>query len=177
MISQKEELIENFYLENIYINNNEFYFQNNYTKSIIFAPYNSYTEETIDRMNKDLQILNDACKFETRVQQENIQYELNNNEDFDNGERKEKDIINQDEEIKKNKDKIMNDQIKEINSTIVNSGNDPFEDSDQIIIKNEIIQQIEKDIGYTREFIINCLRKNEINYATATYYLLERENQ
>ena len=34
LISQKEELIENFYFENIYINNNEFYFQNNITKSI-----------------------------------------------------------------------------------------------------------------------------------------------
>jgi len=177
LISQKEELIENFYFENIYINNNEFYFQNNITKSIIFAPYNSYNEEAIDEMNEELEILNDACKFEPRVQQKNILYELNNNDYFDNGEKKEKDIINQDEEIKKNKNKIMNDQIKEINSTIVNSANDPFEDSEHIIIKNEIIHQIEKDIGYDKQFIISCLRKNEINYATATYYLLARENQ
>ena len=177
LISQKEELIENFYFENIYINNNEFYFQNNITKSIIFAPYNSYNEEAIDEMNEELEILNDACKFEPRVQQKNILYELNNNDYFDNGEKKEKDIINQDEEIKKNKNKIMNDQIKEINSTIVNSANDPFEDSEHIIIKNEIINQIEKDIGYDKQFIISCLRKNEINYATATYYLLARENQ
>ena len=177
LISQKEELIENFYFENIYINNNEFYFQNNITKSIKFAPYNSYNEEAIDEMNEELEILNDACKFEPRVQQKNILYELNNNDYFDNGEKKEKDIINQDEEIKKNKNKIMNDQIKEINSTIVNSANDPFEDSEHIIIKNEIIHQIEKDIGYDKQFIISCLRKNEINYATATYYLLARENQ
>jgi len=174
-ISQKEELIENFSLENLEINNNEFYLQNDSTKSIILTPYNSYIYEEIDKVIEDLQILNDACKFESRVQKEKIQYELNNNNIYDNGVVKEKDIINKDEEIKKNEEKIMNDKIKEIGSTIVNSDNDSFEDSEQLIIKNEIIQQIEKDIGYDRQFIINCLKKNEINYATATYNLLKRE--
>ena len=34
-----------------------------------------------------------------------------------------------------------------------------------------------KNIGYDRKYIINCLQNNKINYATATYYLMSKDEQ
>jgi serine/threonine protein kinase len=188
LTSQKEELIENFTLKNLETKNNESNLEKVVdTKSIIFAPYNSYIEESStnmkfeeDKIYEELEILNDVCKFGWKVQQANIKYELSNNNDFDNGvikTQKEEDIKNQNEKIeKKYEEKILNDRISGINTPRVRSANDSFEESEKIIIKKEIIKQIEKDVGYDRKYIINCIRKNKINYATATYYLLARDN-
>ena len=44
-------------------------------------------------------------------------------------------------------------------------------------IDEKIVEEIEKTVGYDKKYVINCLRKNIINYATATYYLLSRENE
>ena len=38
------------------------------------------------------------------------------------------------------------------------------------------MNNIKKTVGYDKNYVINCLKKNVINYATATYYLLAREN-
>ena len=187
LTSQKEELIENFSIKNLETNNNEANLQNGDTKSLIFAPYNSYIEEPRanlvfeeDKIYEELEILNEACKFGWKVQQANIKYELSNNNDFDNGvikTQKEEDIKNQNEKIeKKYEEKILNDRLSGLNTPRVRSANDSFEESEKIIVKKEIIKRIEKEVGYDRKYIINCIRKNKINYATATYYLLAREN-
>ena len=36
---------------------------------------------------------------------------------------------------------------------------------------------MEENIGYNPEYVINCIKKNKINYETATYYLLLKEKQ
>ena len=188
LTSQKEELIENFSMKNLETNNNESNLHNGDTKSLIFAPYNSYIEEPRenlvfeeDKIYEELEILNEACKFGWKVQQANIKYELSNNNDFDNGvikTQKEEDIKNQNEKIeKKYEEKILNDRLSGLNTPRVRSANDSFEESEKIVVKKEIIKRIEKEVGYDRKYIINCIRKNKINYATATYYLLARENQ
>ena len=38
-----------------------------------------------------------------------------------------------------------------------------------------IIKDIEELIGYDKKYLVQCLRKNEINYATATYYLMLKD--
>ena len=190
LTANKEELIENFSLKNLETNNNETNIKNiGNTKSVIFAPYNSYIEEskkdphTIfeeEKIYKELKILNDICKFGWKVQQANINYELSNNNDFDNGiikTQKEEDIKIENEKIeKKFEEKMLNDKLSGLNTPRVQSANDSFEESEKIIVKREIIKQIEKDIGYDKKYIINCIRKNKINYATATYYLLAKDN-
>ena len=40
---------------------------------------------------------------------------------------------------------------------------------------DDIIKDIEELIGYDRKYLVQCLRKNEINYATATYYLMLKD--
>ena len=41
----------------------------------------------------------------------------------------------------------------------------------------EIIKEIEEKIGYDQKYLKNCLKNNEINYATATYYLMIKEKE
>ena len=36
----------------------------------------------------------------------------------------------------------------------------------------DIINKIEINIGYDKNYLIQCLKNDEINYATATYYLM-----
>ena len=45
-----------------------------------------------------------------------------------------------------------------------------------IKINEKIVNEIEKNVGFDKNYVINCLKKNVINYATSTYYLLSREN-
>ena len=193
LVSNKEELIENFSLKNLETNNNDTNFNNaGDTKSLIFAPYNSYIEESKDnkynkkilyeeeKIYKELKIHNNICKFGFKVQQANIKYELSNNNDFDNGvikTQREEDIKNQNEKIeKKYEEKMLNDKLSGLNTPRVRSANDSFEESEKIIVNRDIIKKIEKDIGYDKKYIINCIKKNKINYATATYYLMAKDN-
>jgi serine/threonine protein kinase len=189
LVSNKEELIENFSLKNLETNNNDT--NSNIagdTKSLIFAPYNSYIEESnahINHLNeeeeiyKELEIHNNFCKFGFKVQQANIKYELSNNNDFDNGvikTQREEDIKNQNEKIeKKYEEKLLNDKLSGLNTPRVRSANDSFEESEKIIINSDIIKKIEKEVGFDRKYIINCIKENKINYATATYYLMTKD--
>jgi len=197
--SEKGELIENFTLKNLETNK-ESKDEGN-TKSLIFAPYNSYIEsndeEENDKSKKDkkkntkvfeediiyqeLKIRNDICKFGYRVHQANIQYELSNNKDFDNGvikTQKEEEFKNQNEKIEKmDEEKILSARLSGLNSPKVRSANDSFEESEKIQIKRDLLKYIEQNIGYDKKYIINCLKRNKINYATATYFLLTKEEE
>ena len=197
--SEKGELIENFTLKNLETNK-ESKDEGN-TKSLIFAPYNSYIEsndeEENDKNKKDkkkntkvfeediiyqeLKIRNDICKFGYRVHQANIQYELSNNKDFDNGvikTQKEEEFKNQNEKIEKmDEEKILSARLSGLNSPKVRSANDSFEESEKIQIKRDLLKYIEQNIGYDKKYIINCLKRNKINYATATYFLLTKEEE
>ena len=55
------------------------------TKSIILAPYNSFANNNDSLCNKFILIENNICKFRGKAQHANLKYELNNNNDFDNG--------------------------------------------------------------------------------------------
>ena len=201
--SEKAELIENFTMKNLETNK-ETKDEGN-TKSLIFAPYNSYIESNDeeednndknkknnkskkikkvfeeDKIYEELKIRNDICKFGYRVQQANIQYELSNNKDFDNGvikTQKEEEFKNQNEKIEKmDEEKILSARLSGLNSPKVRSANDSFEETEKIQIKKDVLKQIEQYIGYDKKYIINCLKKNKINYATATYFLLSRDDQ
>ena len=197
--SDKSELIENFTLKNLETNKDSRDEGN--TKSVIFAPYNSYIESN-DEENKEgeelkikkkkkrepfeeeiiyreLKVRNDICKFGYRVHQANIQYELSNNKDFDNGfikTQKEEEFKNENEKIERiDEEKILSARLSGLNSPKVRSANESFEESEKIQIKKDLLKLIEKNIGYDRKYIINCLKNNKINYATATYFLMSKD--
>ena len=198
--SDKSELIENFTLKNLETNKDSKDEGN--TKSLIFAPYNTFIESQdeenenyiSDIKNKkkknrelfeeeiiyqELKVRNNICKFGNRVHQANIQYELSNNVDFDNGfikTKKEEEFKNENEKIEKfDEEKILSARLSGLNSPKVRSANDSFEESEKLMINKNLLKYIEKNIGYDRKYIINCLKKNKINYATATYFLMSKD--
>ena len=188
LYSNKEELIENFTLKNLESSNEEKKLKNKgNTKSIIFSPFNSYIDDInsynneieleIKKLYANLKIENNICKYALVAQQDNIRYELSNNNDFDNGiikTQKEEDIEKQNQEIKKIYEGQILDKRNGLNSSKLRSTNNSFEANDYKI-DEDIIKNIEENIGYNSEYIINCIKKNKINYATATYYLLQKE--
>ena len=189
LYSNKEELIENFTLKNLESDNDETKLKNKgNTKSIIFSPFNSYIEDSdsmeenpdeleIQKLYENLRIENNICKYALIAQQDNIRYELSNNNEFDNGiikSQKEEDIEKQNQEIKKEYEGKILDKTNGYVSSKIRSANNSFEINDNII-DEEIIKNIEENVGYNSEYIINCIKKNKINYATATYYLLKKE--
>ena len=194
LTSDKEELIENFTMKNLETNENE-NIKNAVggTKSVIYAPYNTYIEPNEDqslfksflevqRIYKEIKVNNDICKYGFKVQQANIKYELSNNQDFDNGiikTQKDEDLKHQNEKIEKiafNDNNGGNSNIYYNKNYTEKWNEESYEDDDAIRINEKIVNEIEKTVGYDKNYLINCLRKNIINYATATYYLLVREN-
>ena len=188
LTSDKEELIENFTNKNLETNENENKKNGaGGTKSVIYAPYNTYIEPNedqsyyksfmeIEKIYEEIEVNNDICKYGFKVQQANIKYELSNNQDFDNG------IIKteKEENLKQENEKIENADFKKHNfnekENIYDykskSANDSYEENE---IDENILDEIEKTVGYDKTYVLDCLRKNEINYATATYYLLSKE--
>ena len=196
--STKDNLIENFTEKNLdtKIEDKK---KVGYTKSLILAPYNSYAGENENIINKEILIENDICRYRGKAQRANIKYELNNNKDFDNGiikTQKESNDSNNttsnnislskplspnvelnDENIynsnnindKKNNHKINSPKPRSLSNDSV------LEYPQKLDIRNDILKDIEMYVGYDKKYLTNCLRKNEINYATATYYLLCKE--
>ena len=184
--SNKEELIENFTIKNLSEDEDKKLKNKGNTKSVIFSPFNSYVDKSrasiksiemeIEEIYKELKVENNICKYAFQAQQENIKYQLSNNNDFDNGiikTQKEEDMEKHNEEVKK----IM-DKYKNYNSSKYRSTNNSFEQNETIIeLDHKIIKIIEENIGYKEDYLINCIKKNKINYATATYYLLKKDKE
>ena len=162
--SPKEELIEVFTISNL--ETKEEKEEKGGTKSDILAPYNSYAIEPEKDIYKEIKIENDICRFNFKAQLSNIKYELSNNLEFDNGIIKT--IYNSCEEGNKK----THNEFENVNS--LNLSLDSIE-TFTCGLCDDIIKDVEEYIGYEKKYLVQCLRKNEINYATATYYLMLRD--
>lgn len=176
---------EIFDVKNLGTGENEMFLKNNRTKSVILAPFNSSVEsgdsksnEFYDVNNKKIKLENNILKFAVKVKEINYNYELNNNGEIDNG------IIISPNESKNSSKKILSPLIIENSNknsvkNIFKSNSDKkffkFENNEIDEIKEEInfsaIKELEK-FGYNKNFIKNCIKINENNYATTGYYLL-----
>ena len=96
--------------------------------------------------------------------------------------------INKDFNISSDGSNIENEKIEKIEFKENVGGNnnynknytekwneDSVEDDDIVKIDEKIVNEIEKNVGFDKNYVINCLKKNVINYATSTYYLLARD--
>ena len=162
--SPKEELIEVFTVSNLQTKDDKD--QKVVTKSDILAPYNSYSKRP-DEDIYDLKIENDICRFNFKAQLSNIKYELSNNQEFDNG------IIKTLYNSAKKEKNQNNNQSNEIKQSL-NLSLDSME-TYTCGLCDDVIKDIEELIGYKKNYLVQCLRKNEINYATATYYLMLKD--
>ena len=165
--SPKEELIEVFTISNL--ETKEEKEEEGGTKSDILAPYNSYALQPEKDFYPELKIENDICRFNFKAQLSNIKYELSNNQEFDNGIIKT--MYNSVEEANK---KNNNGEFETENMNTLNLSLDSIE-TFTCGLCDDIIKDIEEFIGYDKKYLVQCLRKNEINYATATYYLMLKD--
>ena len=194
-INNKDSIIENFDLKNL-DTYEELENKNINTKSIILAPFNSsisgnnkinnslnYSKKNEDDYNnKDLIIKNNVIKFSAKVKELNRNYELNNNGEIDNGV-----IISPNNSQDKKKE---NNDISPYNISYYSkihskpfSPNNELEDGlntksenkneKENIINEKAICEL-SELGYDRKYIIECINKNDINYATAGYYLIDK---
>ena len=193
--AQKKDLAENFTIKNLYTLDEKDK-KNVDTKSAILAPYNSMLSEgendsninsskskgsiydELDNFNSELEVKNGIIKFHGEAKEFNMNYELNNNEEIDNGMLKDSknDLVSvEDDEIKENeniylvknnntngnKNKISSDQNKK------HRPSSPYRPPP---INKDFVKMV-CDLGYDEEYVIKCLEKKELNHATTVYYL------
>ena len=196
----KDDMLENFDIRNLDTIEEKQINKNVNSKSFILTPFNtSITEESdeyendfskeksiIDINNPDLQILNGAIKFKQKVRDLNRNYELNNNNEIDNGI-----VITQNEsendKISKNSNEYDNDINNEkINSKDISPLNEKEENNfnskgsivnnnyncNEVGDINEKALDILENLGYKKSFVKEWLSNNCFNYATASYHLI-----
>lgn len=195
-VNNKKEMLERFNIKNINtiedqngsVDDNE-----DENCSLILAPYNShfstwkdekdeenikkevekkYKNDNIDLYNKELKVRNHCMKFKSKVKEQDRTYELNNNGEIDNG------IVL--EEIHKSNNIIeLSKETEYENSNINESSYDYSEEIDEFthnkeeIINKKILKEV-VSLGYNSFYVQNSLDKNFFNYATTSYYLIQK---
>ena len=142
--------------------------------------YNQSTNpyDILDNFNLELQIKNGIMKFHGKVKESNMNYELNNNEEIDNGM-----LINSKDELvleetnnennNNKKEEQLENYIKINNKKDINKAkknhrpNSPYK---QPPINNYFVKMV-CDLGYDENYVVKSLEKNELNHATTIYYL------
>jgi hypothetical protein len=192
-ITSKDNLPDTYTLKNL-DTINEPLKMNIITRSQVFAPYGSGISQKEQQqsnegfqMDKNLVVLNKALKFNPMVIDVNKQYEHNNNGETEGlpVNANQQDSFNlesslyRDDQNEKQKQKSMsplkmmlklNQKEKDVKSTQLDLSKDPTMTN----LNESLIKQVE-EIGYSRDYIITCLRNNESNYCTASYYLLMKQ--
>jgi len=200
--AQKEELNENFTLKNLFTidnKNNE----NNKTKSVILAPYNSMLTfyenmensmnrgildkskySSLDNFKNEISIHNSILKFGGKVKEFNVNYELNNNEEIDNGmliNSKNSECFNEDKNNNNNNNSKLNIKNNDITDSEIKNNcfikirnvkdKNGLNNVNTTLIVNELFVDMVVNLGYNKEYVLKCLENNELNQATTAYYL------
>jgi serine/threonine protein kinase len=181
---KNENLKEYFNISNLFNDDNEKddnqnidkeYLKNNPSKSVILTPFNTMTSsenETIlneqndylDIINKKLRIQNNIIEIGNKVKQYYRLYELNNNHEIDNGIMIYSQLLPDFVNDHQNFEEISMDEKTE---------NKPTNEIDTQIKgkRDKILSQME-NFGFSIDYLLTCLKNNELNYCTATYFLL-----
>jgi serine/threonine protein kinase len=188
-----EDIKENFTLSNLERDDKNVLIDNNAncrTKSFILAPYNSinnffiseeFEEEDDDNddfSNIEIKLENGIIVFANKVKEFNMNYELNNNGELDNGM-----LINTKTEtistsvrnntLLNNKeyfidDEFINLETKNLNNNIKESFK---KDNDTREKSNNILNKIQ-NLGYDINYVKDCIKNNKICHCTVVYYLM-----
>ncbi|MCQ2816940.1 MAG: protein kinase [archaeon] len=187
-INNKDNMVENFSLKNLDSNDDQNQ-KNIQTKSLILAPYNSSYDDNYlseddsilysicDQDNDSIKVRNGLIKFQGKTKELNRNYELNNNGEIDNG------IIISQNDSENNCQNNKSPAVLSNNFSPV-SALSPME-FDSKKLKENYFQEFQKkiderivskvsELGYKKNYIMKCLKDNEFNYTTSTYYLLDK---
>ena len=156
------------------------------TKSSLLAPYNTLIQEDDSEMDNDFRdcledinnpnivLENDIILIKNKVKEFNLNYELNNNGECDNGmliNTKTGTIsssLNNSSKIegrltnRRNEDENLLDELNDEND-------EQGEEHENKI--NKILDEIEK-LGYDKKYVLNCVNKNILCYASSVFYLM-----
>ena len=171
-----DDIKENFTISNLEIDDNEKINTNNKdncrTKSILLGPYSSNKElnndndDLDDFDNIDLNLENGIILFSNKVKEYNLNYELNNNGELDNGM-----LINTQSDISNtisSTSRNLNNSNYYFNNYVNDNSKNYINENDK---KEKILNQLQ-NLGYEKNYVINCLNNNIICHATTVYYLM-----
>ena len=175
--AKAEDIKESFTLSNLKSENDDNN-KNVETKSFILAPYNSkimirtfsgldyFDDEEDDgtsaRYNKELKIQNNVVLFSNKVREYNMNYELNNNGEMDNG-------ILIDPKYDTETQTLTTDSVYLYEEHKVKPNLKLLNEKKR---REYLFKKMEK-LGYNESYIRESLEKNKLNHATAVYYLME----
>ena len=150
-----------------------------------------------DFNNSKIKLENELITFNKKIKEYNRLYELNNNGEVDNGvliNSKTQSSINMTDRSSNNnksKNELLNLDISNSNSFVLNDLNENLdskkskmnntskninkknvdEEMDKTIRINNILEQM-KMMGYNKEYVLDCVKRNELCHASAVYYLM-----
>jgi serine/threonine protein kinase len=191
-----EDLRENFTITNLKSDEIRIEEKNISTKSSILAPFNSALNSSSysskkdkfdDSNNSKINLENDLIIYNNKVKEYNLNYELNNNQEVDNGmliktksdisslisDKNSSVISHNDEKNKREKDNNISFESKTILNKIdtnTNENGNYINENNPKTIK--ILDEIE-NFGYKKEYVINCVKNNILCHASTIYYLLK----
>ena len=178
-----EDLKENFTISNLKLENKENREKNKKlknitTKSSLLAPYNTliqneeslsedYQDEFDDLANPKIKLENEILVINNKAKEFNLNYELNNNGECDNGM-----LINTKTDTISSANNQSQISSRNENEDDLDDNSDNDENEDEHEKKTEkILEEIEK-IGYDRKYVMNCVKNNELCHASAIFYLM-----
>ena len=178
-----EDLKENFTISNLKLESKENpeknkKLKNITTKSSLLAPYNTliqneesisedYQNEFDDLANPNIILENDILIINNKIKEYNLNYELNNNGECDNGM-----LINtKTETISSSVNNQSQISSRNENEDDIDDNTDNEDEEEQEKKTEKILEEIER-IGYDRRYVINCVKNNELCHASAIFYLM-----
>ena len=141
-------------------------------KDDMIENFNIRNLDTLEENNPDLKILNGVIKYVAKVRDLNRNYELNNNQEIDNGV-----VITPNESEDKEKkdnyliDKSYNNKFVSRKISPPNEKNEYYENSTTDEINENALDMIQ-NLGYKKFYMKKVLIKNEFNYASTSYNLI-----
>ena len=205
-----DELQENFTISNLKRDKIKNTDKNVTTKSFILTPYNSlicdedsneeefekFNDSEFDDMNNEnINLENELISFNNKVKEYNMLYELNNNNEVDNGMLINTKINSSVATFSITNGIMNNNSVVRTESVLCveEEGNKDDCDEDdgchkKVLIKNKQIKSQDKDtlkekninkifdkievLGYDKKYVKKCLENNILCHATSIYFLL-----
>jgi len=173
-----EDLKENFTLSNLRNDAINLEEKNITTKSTILDPFNSCINDNIssfdesisnedlfdDFKNEKIKLENDIIIFNNKVKEFNLNFEVNNNQEIDNGM-----IIKTHSDLTiSSASSILSSEFKEDNNNVINKYDDENNNNTDMNILNEMEQ-----FGYDKKYVLSCIENNKLCHATTVFYLLK----
>ena len=172
-----EDLKENFTLSNLKNDEIKLEEKNITTKSTILDPFNSCVnnnsisslDESVesdsfdDFKNVEIRLENDIMIFNNKVKEFNLNFEVNNNREVDNG------II-----IKTHSD-FSNSSIKSslsLNDKSADKNNENNNNNNSLSVDLNILDEMEK-FGYDKGYVLDCVENNILCHSSTVFYLLK----